>query len=325
MIDKRIQYRVGGASGREYDQGGNQNTKSTKSNPNMGGGGGKDSGKTTGPIAPPTTFIGGKQFNVTPFNRDERERADLKARLMRGPVSGNFNRVDPITGQSKRSVGAGLGSFLGTILGLITGNPFVSLAMGGFDRLKRINQRLQDSDFGRSKGFKDYMDIRSYGGYDKREEARRKNMEETGILRGLIEEGQFGLPTSNRERALLGIPSIIPNSNFSGDINNFIDDRSLVPDRGLNIAPGDNIPPVTGDGNVPLSPNLNLGLPNDLYAFKKDSLLDKKIKQANQIYQDTGGAFGKDNLIELMEKDIKQNQEEGAPLSLPKQAYSLIG
>jgi len=26
-----------------------------------------------------------------------------------------------------------------------------------------------------------------------------------------------------------------------------------------------------------------------------------------------------------MEKDIKQNQEEGAPLSLPKQAYSLIG
>jgi len=269
MIDKRIQYRVGGASGREYDQGGNRKTKSTKTNPNMGGGGGKDSGKTTGPIAPPTTFIGGKQFNVTPFNRDERERADLKARLMRGPVSGNFNRVDPITGESKRSVGAGLGSFLGTILGLITGNPFVSLAMGGFDRLKRINQKLQNTNFGRSKSFKDYMDIRSYGGYDEREEARRKNMEEAGILRGLIEEGQFGLPTDPRERRIMGLPAISGNK-FTNNvaplgINNFIDDRSLVPDRGLNIAPGDNIPPVTGDDNIPLSPNLNLGLPIDQF------------------------------------------------------------
>ena len=177
MIDKRIKYRVGGASGREYDQG-NVSKKSSSTNFNVSGGGGQDMGKgTIGPVSPPTTFIGGKQFNVTPFNRDERERAELKASLMRGPVLGNFDKVDPITGQPKRSLSSGLGSFLGTVLGLITGNPFVSLAMGGFDRLKRFNQKLQDSDFGRSKNLMDFLDARKYGGYDEREEARRKNMD----------------------------------------------------------------------------------------------------------------------------------------------------
>lgn len=234
MIDKRIQYRVGGASGREYDQGGNRNTRSTKSNPNMGGGGGRDLGRgPIGPVAPPTTFIGGEQFNVTPFNRDERERADLKARLMKGPVSGNFDRVDPITGQSKRSVGSGLGSLLGTVLGLITGNPLVGLALGGFDRLKRFNQRLQNTDFGKSKGLMDFLDMRKYGGYDEREEARRLNMEQTGILQGLIDEGQFGLPTSNRERALLGIPTIMnkPIINNQIDYGNPLGDNRIVPEE----------------------------------------------------------------------------------------------
>jgi len=204
-IDKRIQYRVGGASGREYDQGGPK--KSPASNFNVSGGGGQDMGKgPVGPTAPATAFIGGKQFNVTPFNRDERERADLKARIMRGPVSGNFNRVNPITGASEKP--SGLGSFLGAILGLITGNPLVGLAMGGFDRFKAFNDKLQNTDFGRSTSLKDYMDIKSYGGYDEREEARRLNMEEAGILQGLIDEGQFGLATDPRERTIMGLPSL---------------------------------------------------------------------------------------------------------------------
>ena len=266
MIDKRIQYRVGGASGREYDQGGNRNTKSTKSttsNPNMGGGGGRDSGAgPIGPVAPPTTFIGGKQFNVTPFNRDERERARIKSILER-TKPGNYNLVDPITGQSKRSVGAGIGSFLGTLLGFLTGNPFVSLAMGGFDRLKNFNQRLQDSDFGRSTSLMDFLDMRKYGGYDEREEARKKTMDESRLL-----SESLALSTDPRERRIMGLPAISVDK-FTGNVaplsvNNFIDDRSLVPDRGLDVAPGDSIPPViTTDDNVPLP--LNFTLPIDQY------------------------------------------------------------
>ncbi len=45
MIDKRMQYRVGGASGREYDQAGTSQSTTTSNNTtnnNMGGGGGRD-------------------------------------------------------------------------------------------------------------------------------------------------------------------------------------------------------------------------------------------------------------------------------------------
>ena len=305
MIDKRIKYRVGGASGREYDQGGNRDTRRTKSNPNMGGGGGRDSGRgPTEPVAPPTAFIGGEQFNVTPFNRDERERADLKARLMKGPVSGNFDRVDPVTGQSKRSVRSGLGSLLGTVLGFITGNPFVSLALGGFDRLKRFNQKLSDSDFGKSKGLMDFLDMRKYGGYDEREEARRKNMEQAGILQGLIDKGQFGLATDPRERTILGLPSI--------DLGNPLNDPRVVPEeQGLE---GDNISSLTRSDALP---------EDNLIAFNPGSMLDRQIKNAYSAYTELG--IGEEKLKNLMEQDIKQNQEKGTPLSLPMNAYSLIG
>ena len=104
MIDKRIKYRVGGASGREYDQGGSRNTRSA---PNMGGGGGRDASTTSfdrsinpnrpgGPIGrddsnAPSAYemIGGEKFNVTPDTRDERERARVKTQIMFAPTKTN--------------------------------------------------------------------------------------------------------------------------------------------------------------------------------------------------------------------------------------------
>mgnify|MGYP003141131621 CR=1 FL=1 len=285
MIDKRIQYRVGGASGREYDQGGNRNTRSTKSNPNMGGGGGRDLGRgPIGPVAPPTTFIGGKRFNVTPFNRDERERAQLKSMLER-TKPGNYNLVDPVTGQSKRSFSAGLGSFLGTLLGFLTGNPFVSLAMGGFDRLKNFNQRLQDSDFGRSTSLMDFLDMRKYGGYDKREEARKNTMDEARLL-----TESLGLSTNPRERAIMGLPIV---DKFTGavkeiDLGNPLGDDRIVPEeQGLE-----------GDGTFTTS-----SLPgNNYFATKQDENEELLRKLLNT--EDT-------NLDKFIEdKNLKEDRQQ---------------
>ena len=265
MIDKRIQYRVGGASGREYDQGGNRNTRSA---PNMGGGGGRDASTTSFDRSINPNRPGG------PIGRDDsggpgpdRSKVSQFSQYGRNLMAKNLDptlRFDPRTGGMKKSVGAGLGSFLGTLLGFLTGNPFVSLAMGGFDRLKNFNQRLQDSDFGRSTSLMDFLDMRKYGGYDKREEARKKTMDEARLL-----TESLGLSTDPRERAIMGLPAISVDK-FTGNVaplgvNNFIDDRSLVPDRGLDVAPGDNIPPVITDtdDNVPLPPNFTV--PIDQY------------------------------------------------------------
>ena len=58
---------------------------------------------------------------------------------------------------------------------------------------------------------------------------------------------------------------------------------------------------------------------NDTFAFAPGSIKDGQIKQAYDIYKETG--FGKSNLEKLMQQDI----ESGEQLSLDKNAYSLIG
>jgi len=110
-----------------------------------------------------------------------------------------------------------------------------------------------------------------------------------------------------------GLLSLINDTNLNDiDLGNPTGDDRIVPEeQGLE-----------GDGSFKISSALPS---NNLVAFKEGTILDDKIKQANQIYQDTGGMFGKDNLIELMKEDIKQNKEKGTPLSLPVKAYSLIG
>ena len=58
---------------------------------------------------------------------------------------------------------------------------------------------------------------------------------------------------------------------------------------------------------------------NDTFAFAPGSIKDNQIKQAYDIYNETG--FGKSNLEKLMQEDV----ESGGQLSLPQNAYSMIG
>jgi len=74
----------------------------------------------------------------------------------------------------------------------IPGAGFLMNYGGKFkDGIMGLNNRIQNSDFGRSKNLMDYFDMRKYGGYDEREMARRINMDEAKLLQDRIDEGEF--------------------------------------------------------------------------------------------------------------------------------------
>ena len=106
-------------------------------------GGGRDRNEQ-----PAQQFIGGKSYNVTPDNRAERRRAELKQQLTRQPVGGN--RIDKF-GNTKKSLfrgGGGLGGLLTSIAGMMMGIPGLGLLTGGFGKLKEglgsLNETLGD-------------------------------------------------------------------------------------------------------------------------------------------------------------------------------------
>ena len=83
-----------------------------------------------------------------------------------------------------------LGQFFSGLFSLLPG-------MGILRGLSGFNQRLRNTDFGRSKNLMDYLDMRQYGGYDEREMARRINLDEAKLLQDRIDAGEFdGLGTS---------------------------------------------------------------------------------------------------------------------------------
>ena len=61
----------------------------------------------------------------------------------------------------------------------------------------------------------------------------------------------------------------------------------------------------------------------DAMAFNPGTIKDRALKQQFNIYNATG--IVSPNMQKLMQQDIEQNQKKGTPLSLPAEAYSLIG
>ena len=99
----------------EYQGGTSSSSKSSKSSKSTsftgGGGGGRDSGKgPIGPVQPPQQIIGGKSFDVTPFNRGDRERAELKRQIMNQTVLGG-NRIDRLGNTRRRGIGSLISQF----------------------------------------------------------------------------------------------------------------------------------------------------------------------------------------------------------------------
>jgi len=68
---------------------------------------------------------------------------------------------------------------------------------------------------------------------------------------------------------------------------------------------------------------VNPQITNNLLAFNPGSIKDRALQQQYGIYNATG--MINPNMIDLMKQDIELNKQKGIPLSLPAEAYSLIG
>ena len=86
---------------------------------------------------------------------------------------------------SLSSMGRNFG--ISSLLGMITGNPIIGLLSRGAKGLEGLNNRMQNSDFGRSRTLADYFDARKYGGVDARDRAAQQNMREARAIQTQVD------------------------------------------------------------------------------------------------------------------------------------------
>ena len=104
-----------------------------------------------------------------------------------------------LPGQKKSS---GIADLFKTLIGFaIPGGNFLLNTGRG---IRSLNQRLRNTDFGRSKNLMDFLDMKKYGGYQGREDARRKTIEDaaritSGLKRtaddNVIDRGRGQMPS----------------------------------------------------------------------------------------------------------------------------------
>ena len=175
MIDKglyktRKDLRVGGASGREYDKPSSPAPKASKPTSFSGNEDRQQYSATqtrTGTVksgGPTDRFISG----------DEGRKARDAFIRAQGPNYTGGSRFDREPSRIKQ--------FISSLLGI---SPLTGI-------LKGLNQNLRNTDFARSKNLMDYLDMKKFGGYDKREMARRIRMQEAADLQDRIDAGEFG-------------------------------------------------------------------------------------------------------------------------------------
>jgi len=207
-IDKRINFRGGGRYQGGSGAPGSAEASSRSTSPgtggssgNLGGGGGgqdSDYRRYSPPVAPTYTSetIDSKPVTGDDFRRSQNEFVDnlnqnnfLRAQQTNTPFvpyqggarTTDYYNPNPLKG----------------ILSLVAG---MAIPGAGFlinqgsklkDGIMNLNNRIQNSDFGRSKNLMDYLDIRNYGGYDERELARQKTMQSSRDLQADIDAGMY--------------------------------------------------------------------------------------------------------------------------------------
>jgi len=94
-----------------------------------------------------------------------------------GLVNNATSSMGSIKDLGKSIITSKLSSKMG--LGLINPLSIGSMMMGG---LRDVNDRIQSTDFARSKTLADYLDAKSYGGVDARNQAAAENMLAANVL-----------------------------------------------------------------------------------------------------------------------------------------------
>jgi len=157
-----------------------------------GGGGGRDSGKgPIGPVQPPQQIIGGKTFDVTPFNRGERERAQLRQQIMNQTVLGG-NRIDRLGNTRRRGIASLISQFnpIPFFLGLI--NPALGIASRVATSIPGVVDKFKSSD-----------NLMDFLASLRQKEDQTTNRADIKELQARIDAGEFdGLDTMIDEVAL---------------------------------------------------------------------------------------------------------------------------
>jgi hypothetical protein len=117
-------------------------------------------------------------------------------------------------------------------------------------------------------------------------------------------------------RALASIPGAVDKFQTSETLEQFRDKLRGYGKTMPTISPN---PMYGGIESLAVNPQIT----RDLFAFKPGSVKDRALKQQYGIYNATG--MMNPNMIDLMKQDIELNKQKGTPLSLPAEAYSLIG
>ena len=227
-IDKRINFRFGGAyqggsgaPGSAEAPGKKTSSGTGGSKGNIGGGGGGQESEYRRYEAPtrPTydsTNIDQKPVTGADFRRSENEFVNnlnqnnfLRAQQTNTPFQPYQGGAFAIDRMKQSNPARGIMSLLASVA--IPGAGFF-LNQGSKlrDGLMGLNNQLQQSDFGRSTSLMDYLDMRKYGGYDEREMARRINMDEARLLQADIDSGLYD-----------GTGEVRPLQTFEFDPSNF--------------------------------------------------------------------------------------------------------
>jgi hypothetical protein len=204
---------------------------------NLGGGGGGQNTTYRSYRAPTKKTYTSKTIDSKPVTgndyRDSRQQfIDKVNKDNRIAAAQNNTRFTPYQGGSRmqRSPGG-----LGNLLKLAIGGAFpgAGLLMGGLNKFGKmgkgigegitsLNDKIQNSDFGRSTSFADYRDIKSFGGYNEREMARQINKDEAKNLQARIDGGEFGgfgLQTPNYQTGSVSFDPSLGNRFNSGSVS----------------------------------------------------------------------------------------------------------
>ena len=119
------------------------------------------------------------------------------------------------------------------------------------------------------------------------------------------------------------VPETLGQFKDSNTLQEFVD---KVRGYGITNPTISNNPMFGGIESLAVNPqtlSVNPQITRDLFAFNPGSVKDRALKQQYGIYNATG--MMNPNMIDLMKQDIELNKQKGTPLSLPAEAYSLIG
>ncbi len=92
-----------------------------------------------------------------------------------------------------------------------------NISRGGLEGIRGLNQRIQQSDFGRSKTLADYFDAKSYGGIDARNRAAQQNMREARAIQTQVDRrGDSTSRVADRNRSSVTTASAAKSKGVGG-------------------------------------------------------------------------------------------------------------